>query len=188
MPLSRSIQAVVRSHAGKIVFVMTPPSHSADGKRLRGPASQSVDAFSTVPYSLRKRQAQSPGVRPIVSTGGLCYTSQDQCSNSTASCSGHGACVQGRRVGPATTSGTECWVCQCAVTKDTSGRNRYYGGSMCQKEDLSSQTFLLVGSVFLLVFICISAVALLGSVGSEPLPSTLSAMSGATSGGHHKRD
>lgn len=145
-----------------------------------------MEAFSTLPMSLRKRQT-SPGVMPLVGTSQVCFADQASCQKNTSSCSGHGACVRGRRVGPASNAEQDCWTCQCSVTKDKTGRNRYYGGSACQKEDISSQFFLLVGSTLLLVLVVVAAIALLAGLGSEPLPSTLAAMGGAGSG-HHKRD
>lgn len=196
-----SIQAAITSRLsnnGKIVLITVPsrPIHSGKDHKhpahaLRRRSSSSLSSsFSTVPLSLR--QVSAPSVPPLVSSSGQCFASLDECTSSTNSCSGHGTCVLGQRVG--FTSGNkdsqpECYVCQCpaAGTADSSGRTRYYAGPSCAKEDISAQFFLLAGSTFLLVMVAVASVVILTDVGSKPLPSTLSAM-GGVGAGHGKRD
>ena len=96
-----------------------------------------LDAFSTHPRSLSSRQGQTQ-VMPLLATSGYCYPDASTCGNSTSSCSAHGACVQAIKAGYSSlTQPAQCWVCQCTVTQDQSGRNRYWNGNMCQKEDVS---------------------------------------------------
>ena len=143
------LQSVVASYPGKLAFFLVPGRHTqgAGHKHLR--AASSVEIFSTYSRHERaqrhrqaKRQTQSPSdaVSPLVPTTSQCFASQDVCSNSTNACSGHGSCVQGKRVGIAAQNGdvnAECWVCKCQNGEDSNGRMKYYSGQFCQKEDRS---------------------------------------------------
>jgi len=194
-----SVDSVVASYPGKLAFFLVPGHHTQGPGHKHLRAASSVETFSTYSRHERaqrhrqaKRQTQSPSdaVSPLVPTTSQCFASQDVCSNSTNACSGHGSCVQGKRVGIAAQNGdvnAECWVCKCQNGEDSNGRMKYYSGQFCQKEDRSSQFFLLAGSTLLLLLVTVSSVGLLSKVGAEPLPSTLSAMGGGH-GGHAKRD
>jgi hypothetical protein len=84
---------------------------------------------------MAKRQEQSPLPSrvpvPPVGSDALCFTSEEICSNSTDSCSGHGTCV------PANKAGRTCFACSCEATKDSKGRTEYWAGSRCEREDVS---------------------------------------------------
>jgi hypothetical protein len=63
-----------------------------------------------------------------------CFTSQDACNNSTASCTGHGQCVE------ASKSGRTCFVCACATTRSGEGnkvKTETWVGEMCDRKDVS---------------------------------------------------
>lgn len=197
-----SVDSVVTSHSGKVAFVLAPPSHrpSQKGhKHLRG--SSSLDIFSTFPRGHRHARRQdgsdltfaSEGVSFLVPTTSQCFASAEACTEGTNACSGHGTCVAGKRAGikgkaGSNDSSTECFVCRCGVTKEgDAGRPQYWSGEFCQKKDVSSQFFLIVGSTVTLILIAVAAIGLLSSVGAEPLPSTLGAL-GGSQGGHAKRD
>jgi hypothetical protein len=63
-----------------------------------------------------------------------CFTSQDACNNSTASCTGHGQCVE------ASKSGRTCFVCACAPTRSGEGnkaKTEIWVGEMCERKDVS---------------------------------------------------
>jgi hypothetical protein len=63
-----------------------------------------------------------------------CFTSQDACNNSTASCTGHGQCVE------ASKSGRTCFVCACATTRSGEGnkvQTETWVGEMCERKDVS---------------------------------------------------
>ncbi|CAD6576011.1 MAG: hypothetical protein CYPHOPRED_005850 [Cyphobasidiales sp. Tagirdzhanova-0007] len=193
--LRLTVDSIVTSHQDrKIAFFLIPPFYaehtpkSNSHKARRSSFSSPYDAFATHPRALlSKRQDRTPAM-PLLPTSGYCYPDASTCSNSTSSCFSHGSCVQAIKAGlsPAAQP-VDCWTCQCVTTQDQSGRTRYWSGSMCQKEDVSSQFFLLAGATFLLLFIGISAISLLAKIGSERLPSTLAALGGGP-GGHNKRD
>ena len=94
---------------------------------------------------VERRQDQSPipsqvPLPPVVSDR-LCFTSEEICSNSTDSCSGHGTCVQANR------AGRTCFTCACEATHDSTGRTQYWAGSKCERKDVSG--YVADQSVFL---------------------------------------
>jgi len=139
---------------------------------------------------VQKRQDQSPlppQPLPPVGSDTLCFASEEVCSNSTDSCSGHGACVRANK------AGRTCFVCACAASKDK-GRTEYWAGSKCERKDVSgcvsttqsrlaadcsilllpTRPFVLIaGTVVALILIIVGSIALLSSVGNQPLPSVL---------------
>jgi Domain of unknown function (DUF3844) len=87
------------------------------------------------PGGMAKRQAQSPLPSrvpvPPVGSDVLCYTSEDICTNSTESCSGHGTCALANK------AGRTCFICSCEATKDSKGRTEHWAGSKCERKDVS---------------------------------------------------
>ncbi|KAI9507488.1 hypothetical protein F5148DRAFT_113150 [Russula earlei] len=117
-----------------------------------------------------KRQDQSPLPPPPVppiDSDALCFTSEEICSNSTDSCSGHGACTKALK------AGRTCFACVCEATKDSSGRTQHWAGSKCERRDVSGTFVLIVGTVITLILIVVGSITLLYGVGSQPLPSVL---------------
>lgn len=84
---------------------------------------------------VERRQDQSPIPSPVplppVGSDRLCFTSEEICSNSTDSCSGHGTCVEANR------AGRTCFTCACQATHDSPGRTQYWAGSKCERKDVS---------------------------------------------------
>jgi hypothetical protein len=84
---------------------------------------------------VERRQDQSPLPSPVplppVGSDRLCFTSEEICSNSTDSCSGHGTCVEANR------AGRTCFTCACEDTQDSAGRTQYWAGSKCERKDVS---------------------------------------------------
>jgi hypothetical protein len=120
---------------------------------------------------VERRQDQSPLPDPVplppVGSDRLCFTSEEICSNSTDSCSGHGTCVE------AIKAGRTCFTCACEATQDSPGRTQYWAGSKCERKDVSGPFVLIAGTVITLILIVVSSVALLFGVGNQPLPSVL---------------
>jgi len=117
---------------------------------------------------VEKRQAlPSPVPLPPVGSDRLCFTSEEICSNSTDSCSGHGACVEANR------AGRTCFTCSCEATQDSEGRTQYWAGSKCERKDVSGPFVLIAGTVITLILIVVGSIALLSGVGNQPLPSVL---------------
>lgn len=84
---------------------------------------------------VEKRQNQSPLPSPVpvppIGSGVLCFTSEELCSKSTDSCSGHGLCMEANK------AGRKCFTCACEATKDSNGRTQYWAGSKCERKDVS---------------------------------------------------
>jgi len=92
-------------------------------------------AYPKTHAGMEKRQDQSPLPSPLpvppIGSDTLCFTSEEACSNSTDSCSGHGACVEANK------AGRTCFVCACEATKDSNGQTQYWAGSKCERKDVS---------------------------------------------------
>ena len=96
---------------------------------------------------VERRQDQSPLPSPLplppVGSDTLCFTSEEICSNSTNSCTGHGTCVKANR------AGRTCFTCACEATRDSAGRTQYWAGRKCERKDVSGyvadQSVFLVG-------------------------------------------
>ncbi|KAL4971280.1 hypothetical protein BDW66DRAFT_146428 [Aspergillus desertorum] len=100
----------------------------------------------------------------------VCYASNSSCNDATNTCSGHGACYEKSR---------GCYACLCHDTyvKTASGAKRkiQWGGSACQKMDISSPFFLIMG-VTITVFLAVtSAIVMIFGLGNVELPGVISA-------------
>ncbi|RMD39414.1 hypothetical protein DV735_g5710, partial [Chaetothyriales sp. CBS 134920] len=100
-----------------------------------------------------------------------CFASRAICTNTTNACSGHGQCYA---------ASASCFKCKCSATvervyDDGSKKTVQWGGNACEKKDVSVP-FVIFAS-FGLVFTALIAggIGLLFSIGSEGLPSVLSA-------------
>lgn len=113
-----------------------------------------------------------------------CFASEDDCNKGTNNCTGHGACIVKSKTG---TSGSEeeggssnCYVCSCnkpevIKNKDGTTKTTYFGGSACQKKDISAPFWILTltaGSFLALVGFGIS---MLYAMGQAELPSVIGA-------------
>ena len=110
----------------------------------------------------------------------LCHSSLQLCVTATGNCSRHGACYKkyGQPSG-SDSAGRDCYACRCVPTivRDGTGgvKTIHWGGSACQKKDVSVPFFLLAGISILIIGAISSAIGLLFSVGQDTLPSVLSA-------------
>jgi len=120
---------------------------------------------------VERRQDQSPLPDPVplppVGSNTLCFTSEEICSNSTNSCSGHGTCVKANR------AGRTCFTCACEATQDSEGQTQYWAGRKCERKDVSGPFVLIAGTVITLILVVVGSIALLSGVGNQPLPSVL---------------
>ncbi|CAG7854800.1 SubName: Full=Uncharacterized protein {ECO:0000313/EMBL:CCA68685.1} [Serendipita indica DSM 11827] len=130
--------------------------------------------FSPVTSNILARDAEPtqapfpapPGNAPIFSSS-KCYTSASACKKGTTECSGRGQCVPIRK------GARECYICQCAVTKDSKNRTEYWSGAACDTKDVSTSFTLIAGTSVAIVLIIIFAIRLLFNVGSQELPNVL---------------
>lgn len=88
-------------------------------------------------FSKRTDPPQSPlpppGTHPAepISAISTCFQSEDVCSNSTDSCSGHGECIV------ATKLGRTCYICACSPDRDEGGKTTVWAGQACERKDVS---------------------------------------------------
>ncbi|KAK4129834.1 hypothetical protein N657DRAFT_687087 [Parathielavia appendiculata] len=123
-----------------------------------------------------------------------CFASLNSCMTQTNSCSGHGKCVDkyatpdgsgGNSSSSSSTSAASCFVCVCQATVVEHGgegagarkgrKTVRWGGSMCQKEDVSVPFWLIAGFTVTIVGAVSFAIGLLFSVGEEKLPGVIGA-------------
>lgn len=103
----------------------------------------------------------------------LCYSSLESCADATNNCSGHGECF--RKYGTAKgASGAECFACGCVASFEKN-KTTYWGGAACQKEDVSSQFWILAGFSVLLMGLVGWAIGMMFSIGNEKLPGVIGA-------------
>lgn len=100
----------------------------------------------------------------------VCHSTNTSCTSVTNGCSGHGSCYL---------KSGDCYSCKCqkttVKTADGSLRTVQWGGPACQKEDISTQFFLLGTITVLAVLAVAGGISMLFSVGQEELPSVISA-------------
>jgi hypothetical protein len=109
-----------------------------------------------------------------------CYSTNDTCQSATNNCSGHGQC---RRKYKSEDPHDSCYTCGCIpsinMTKTANGnetaKRTYWGGAACQKQDVSSPFWLLVGITVVLAGITSAGIGMLFNVGEEKLPSVIGA-------------
>ncbi|KAI6037590.1 hypothetical protein EDC04DRAFT_2127046 [Pisolithus marmoratus] len=97
----------------------------------------------------------------------VCYASEYACLNETNACSGHGSCLS------TTSQQGECFVCFCETSKSESGQTQVWVGDVCERQDVSSQFVLLVGTAATLFLLMGGSISLLYAVGSQEFPSIL---------------
>lgn len=111
----------------------------------------------------------------------ICHATNDSCISSTNSCSGHGTCVLKSSSRNSDTAVGDCYACKCHKTvlsyydDGTPKKTISWGGSACQKKDISIQFFLLAGFTVVIVAAVAWGVGLLFSIGNEDLPSVIGA-------------
>jgi hypothetical protein len=109
-----------------------------------------------------------------------CYKSKDACEKGTNNCSGHGSCYAKIKSDSPSAS---CYTCRCEteVLDGKSGRKVFhYGGRACQKQDVSSQFWLLLVVSIFLIGIVSAGIGMLFGIGEEKLPGVIGAgVSGA---------
>lgn len=107
----------------------------------------------------------------------VCHSSEASCTEATKNCSGHGQCY--RKYESKEESKSDCYACKCGATQTTNQdgtvKSILWGGTACQKKDVSTPFFIIGGFSVLLVTAISFAVRMLFSIGQEELPSVLGA-------------
>ncbi|KAL4878254.1 hypothetical protein BJY04DRAFT_196606 [Aspergillus karnatakaensis] len=146
-----------------------------DGSKL-DLATTRISTKNTQPHVFTQRAKVPLALAP------LCYASNSTCNEATNSCSGHGACY--KKSGSESEAGIgDCYSCRCHATyvknEDGTERKVQWGGSACQKKDISSSFFLIAGVTVTIIVVVSAAIGMLFSVGNTELPGVISAGVGA---------
>jgi Domain of unknown function (DUF3844) len=158
--------------------------HAREAKRQLTEALLSEPAVgdgSAKPSNTKVRVQQVAASSSSAVSGPIptCFSSKSECESGTNNCTGHGECLlkfkekRGEK-------DSECYGCMCTKpeirkNKDGSQKTTYFGGSACQKKDLTQPFWLLTGVTVFIVFIITWGIGLLYSMGNEELPSVIGA-------------
>jgi hypothetical protein len=164
-------------------------SQSSIGRRQKAEEPMFDDIFT--PSAFRNKQVQvsnssdDPTLEPITGVPPLCHSSLDACNNATNNCSGHGSCYKksgnAKDVGDAPSA---CFTCGCNPTNvtftyadgtKTGVTLQYWGGSACQKKDVSGPFWLITIFTVVIIGVVGWAIGLLFSIGEEKLPGVIGA-------------
>ncbi|KAI9760080.1 MAG: hypothetical protein M4579_001913 [Chaenotheca gracillima] len=145
---------------------------------LSNPASAISSSASEVPTPNPSKSPSSPKKKGIYIP--ICHPSLEACNSATNSCTGHGTCsLKYSTSNPNDAQDkSNCFSCDCSKLPEgqTKGKkNTQWGGTACQKKDVSAPFFLLAGITIFLVGAMSWGIGLLFSIGQEPLPSVIGA-------------
>ena len=166
-------------------YALPPPSQQrltrrATEERLEEPHAPGPSSKSDAPGAVAG-SSSSKNSTTLKHGLPICHASLDACVGATNNCSSHGSCHKkySSSAGDGDGATKDCYACRCAPTvlrdSDTLVKTIYWGGNACQKKDVSAPFFLLAGISIVLVGAMTWAVALLFSIGQEPLPSVIGA-------------
>lgn len=149
--------------------------HNLSRRGVAGTPSLLSKAISSKQDTL-KRYGQGTSVPSTLLP--VCHSTNSSCVEATNNCSGHGHCYL--KYGSSNEDSTgNCYACQCQQTvvkrSDGSTETVQWGGSACQKRDISSPFFLIAGISVVAVVVISGAIGMLFSMGQEELPSVIGA-------------
>ncbi|KAL3470473.1 hypothetical protein BJX99DRAFT_251203 [Aspergillus californicus] len=159
--------------------VVLPISSATERSFYTRRASKAMNVHSarnSQPMTFEQRTNVPLALAPV------CYSSNSSCNEGTNSCSDHGLCY--KKSGSESEEGSgDCYACSCHETyvKNGDGTERKvrWGGSACQKKDVSSPFFLISGVTIAVMVAVSAAIGLTYSVGNTELPGVISAGVGA---------
>jgi hypothetical protein len=160
----------------EVTVVVLPSNVESEGlpRARRSPASLAQQ------NTFRRRSTQDSSLQSTLAP--VCHASNSSCVEATNDCSGHGSCFLKYGSGVEGTTGN-CYACKChqSLVRNSDGTTQtvQWGGSACQKRDISSPFFLVAGVSLLAIVMVGSAIGMLFSMGSQELPSVISAGVGA---------
>jgi hypothetical protein len=122
--------------------------------------------FSTTKLNASTRPLSTPGVYLPA-----CFSSGDACNSATNNCSGHGSCSKKH---------SSCYACKCGSTvvqqnDDGTTKSVQWGGSACEKKDVSAPFFLFAGFGVAMAGLIAGIIGMVYSMGQEELPSVIGA-------------
>ncbi|KAL2824557.1 hypothetical protein BDW59DRAFT_147518 [Aspergillus cavernicola] len=168
------------SSTGKRATAVVLPISNATQKSSYSRRAPEVSDVDSLVDSVRGSQSLTFEQRtnvPLV-LAPVCYASNSSCNEVTNSCSGHGTCYKKSGSESEAASG-DCYACRCYETSvkngDGTDRKVRWGGSACQKKDISSPFFLVSGVAVAIVVAVTAAISMIYSVGNTELPGVISA-------------
>ncbi|EKV04970.1 putative endoplasmic reticulum membrane protein [Penicillium digitatum] len=157
----------------EITTVVLPPGVKPERISRRGAMQSSTPVTQQNTF---RRSTQNFALRSTLAP--VCHASNSSCAESTNDCSGHGSCYLKYGSGVEGTTGN-CYACQCKQSfvqnSDGTTITVQWGGSACQKTDISSPFFLVAGVSLFAIALAGCAIGMLFSMGSQELPSVISA-------------
>ncbi|KAL4813398.1 hypothetical protein BDW67DRAFT_168484 [Aspergillus spinulosporus] len=157
---------------GRIVTAVALPDLNASHKLTRLRRAPEHTALDTTFSWVRDERPMiaDQHAQASLSLAPVCYASNSSCNDATNTCSGHGVCHE---------KSGGCYACLCHDTyiKTASGAERKirWGGSACQKRDISTPFFLIMGVTVAVLLAVISAIAMVFGLGNDELPGVISA-------------
>ena len=166
--LFRHLSAV--SSEATALLLSRPAKPAESNKNLQSRNLANKGSFAKLANSRFEQQDPIP-----VALSPICHASESSCSESTNYCSGHGQCYKKSGSGEKTVN--DCYACKCQETtirkQDGTIQKIQWGGSACQKRDISSPFFLIAGVTLIGVLAISTAIGLLFQVGQAELPSVI---------------
>ncbi|KAL4981803.1 hypothetical protein BDW68DRAFT_171807 [Aspergillus falconensis] len=156
---------------GRRVTAVVLPDPNATQKMprsRRAPEHTALD--TTINWGMNERfMTADQQAQASLSLAPVCYASNSSCNDATNTCSGHGVCYE---------KSGGCYACLCHDTyvQTASGAERkiQWGGSACQKRDISSPFFLIMGVTITILLVVTSAIAMIFGLGNDELPGVIS--------------
>ena len=122
-------------------------------------------------FSATKSNISTRPLSPLGIYLPACFSSGDACNNATNNCSSHGSCSR---------KYSSCYACKCGRTvvqqnDDGTTKSVQWGGSACEKKDISAPFFLFAGFSVAMVGLIAGVIGMVFSMGQEELPSVIGA-------------
>lgn len=146
------------------------------------PITEASSVISTPLFYSKQVQATNSSTNSSQLIYGVlpsCFSSLESCIATTYNCSGRGECYKKYSGG---SSKSSCFTCGCRATNETFRSEKgdrfvltNWGGSGCQKEDVSGPFWLILIFTSVLVGLITWAIGLMYSIGEEKLPGVIGA-------------
>jgi hypothetical protein len=181
MPKSSGSSNAAKHPYGSYEKASQNPIVKARREPAEEPMTESPFLVSSPMYSKQVKATNSSGnsSKPLKGVIPACFSSRDACVAMTNNCSGRGNCYKKYSNADSKVS---CFTCGCRAQNTTfmfQGSNRstlkYYGGSACQKEDISAPFWLITIFTVVMVGLISWGVGLMFSIGEEKLPGVIGA-------------
>ncbi len=157
-------------------------SLGARQQQPEGPLSEAPAAEASSSSIHESRPSQPQTLKASAIAEGIirvCHSSYDSCVTATNNCTGRGTCYRKYRSTDGDAAGSDCYACGCVATvrenSDGTKKTTQWGGSACQKKDVSMPFLLIAGFTITMVATVSWGIGLLFSIGEETLPSVIGA-------------